>query len=158
VADSRRRTLKRRTATVKSETASPPSRTHHHFPSSLPFSSRKPSLFLFCFPPNPVAFKCFPNGNFFSIFSILFCPLAPHGLSLLEMTPRSRPNRRFLFRASVQLLPLDLVSPPGCLGHAIASICTIVATAGETVPGNFGSLSDGHDSLSFPLIPPIAPH
>lgn len=34
-ADSRRRTLKSRAWTVKSETASPPSHTHHHFSSPL---------------------------------------------------------------------------------------------------------------------------
>jgi len=50
---------------------------------------------------------------------------------LLGASPLSRPNLLPLSLSPSQLPPCDLLSPPGYLQRVIASIRTIVATAGE---------------------------
>ena len=156
-ADSRRRTLKRRTSTVKSETASLPSYTPHDFPSPL---SPSPHFICLCF--SSVSTQTRPPSNlsikvFFSPFYLLYPPSCPSWPQPPRGHPSSRPNRPHPLRVSGQLLPCDSLSFPSCSRRAIASICTIVATAGETAHGNFGRLCDDHDSLAFSLVPCHSP-
>jgi len=119
VADCRRRTLKRRTSTVKSETASLPSYTHHHFPS--PLSLPNTSLFLFSLPQNTSTSKSFHNGNFFLYFICFVCPVVPHGLSLPRRPLAPVPIEPLLPESRATCLPVifsallatyDAQSPP----------------------------------------------